>query len=212
MRFNSKKCYPLSMKNHLSHFYTLNNHILQSVPKNPYLGLTISSDFKWSTHISNICRKASSTLSFLRHNLRHCSTQCRKKAYISLVRSTLEYGAIIWVLYAKTDSHNDRLKCIQCRAARFVKHYYRSRDPGSVTKMLADLDLQTLPVLSKFVGPVGQSDIFYECPTKNVRVPDQMSDRKYKNIRLVDEEKRNTSDHKGQQLDFMSSCCFCRHS
>ena len=30
-------------------------------------------------------------------------------------------------------------------------------------------------VLSKFVGPVGQSDIFYECPTKNVRVSDQMS-------------------------------------
>ena len=33
-------------------------------------------------------------------------------------------------------------------------------------------------VLSKFVGPVGQSDIFYECLTKNVGVPDQMSDRK----------------------------------
>ena len=58
-------------------------------------------------------------------------------------------------------------------------------------------------VLSKFVGPVGQSDIFYECPTKNVRVLDQMSDRKYKNIHLVDEKKRNTSDHKGQQLRFM---------
>ena len=79
MRFNAKKCYLLSMKNRLSHFYTLNNHILQSVPKNPYLGLTISSDLKWSTHISNICSKASSTLGFLRRNLRHCSTQCRKK-------------------------------------------------------------------------------------------------------------------------------------
>ena len=30
----------------------------------------------------------------------------------------------------------------------------------------------------KYVGPVGQSDISYECPTKNVRVPDQISDRK----------------------------------
>ena len=29
-------------------------------------------------------------------------------------------------------------------------------------------------------GPVGQSDISYECPTKNVGVPDQMSDRNYK--------------------------------
>ena len=84
--------------------------------------------------------------------------------------------------------------------------------------LLADIWLSILAekrnsaVLSKFVGPVGQSDIFYECPTKNVRVPDQMSDRKYKNIQLVNEKKRNTSDHKGQQWGFMSFRCFCRHS
>ena len=51
-------------------------------------------------------------------------------------------------------------------------------------------------MLSKFVGPVGQSDIFYECSTKNVRVPDQMSDKKYINIHLVDEKKRNTRTKK----------------
>ena len=51
-------------------------------------------------------------------------------------------------------------------------------------------------VVSKFVGPVGQSDISYECPTKNVGVPDQMSDRNYKkNIHLMDEKKRNISDY-----------------
>ena len=70
------------------------------------------------------------------------------------------------------------------------------------------IKLKKNTVLSKFVGPVGQSDIFYECLTKYVRVSDQMSDRKYKNIHLVDELKQNTTDHKEQQLDFMSSCCF----
>ena len=39
-------------------------------------------------------------------------------------------------------------------------------------------------VVSKFVGPVGQSDISYECPTKNVGVPDQMSDRNHKKISI----------------------------
>ena len=39
-------------------------------------------------------------------------------------------------------------------------------------------------VVSKFVGPVGQSDISYECPTKNIGVPDQMSDRNYKRISI----------------------------
>ena len=56
------------------------------------------------------------------------------------------------------------------------------------------------------------SDIFYECHTKNIGVRDQMSDRKYKNIHLVDEKKQNTSDYKGKQLGFKSSRCFYRHS
>ena len=142
MRFNAKKCYLLSIKQRISHFYTLNGHILQSVPQNPYLGLTISNDLKWSTHINSICSKASSTLGFLRRNLRHCSTDCRKNAYISLVRSTLEYGAIIWDPYTKMDI--DRLERVQRRGARFITHDYKSRTPGSITKMLADLDLQTL--------------------------------------------------------------------
>ena len=142
MRFNAKKCYVLSIKNRSSYFYKLNNHILQSVPKNPYLGLMISNDLKWTTHISNICSKASSTLGFLRRNLRHCSTSCRKNAYISLVRSTLEYGAVIWDPYTKADI--DKLERIQRRAARFISHDYKSRNPGSITRMLADLDLDTL--------------------------------------------------------------------
>ena len=36
-----------------------------------------------------------------------------------------------------------------------------------------------IAALLKFIGAVGQSDIFYECPTKNVRVLDQISNRKY---------------------------------
>ena len=69
-----------------------------------------------------------------------------------------------------------------------------------------------ITALLKFIGVVGQSDILYECPTKNITVLDKIFNRKYKNIHLVYEKKQNTSDHKGQQLGFMSTCCFCRHS
>ena len=37
-----------------------------------------------------------------------------------------------------------------------------------------------IAALLKFIGVVGQSDIFYECPTKNITVLDQISNRKYK--------------------------------
>ena len=44
MRFNAKKCYLMSFNSRSSHFYTLNNHILQKVKQNPYLGILISED------------------------------------------------------------------------------------------------------------------------------------------------------------------------
>ncbi|XP_071151791.1 uncharacterized protein [Mytilus edulis] len=105
MRFNAKKCYILSIKNKSQRFYTLTAHILQQVQSNPYLGVQISEDLKWSTHITNVAKKANSTLGFLRRNLRYCPQECKKTAYISLVRSTMEYAATVWDPYSIADSN-----------------------------------------------------------------------------------------------------------
>jgi hypothetical protein len=51
----------------------------------------ISEDMKWSTHINN-AEKASSTLGFLRRNLKYSPKNCKKTAYITLVRSIMDYG------------------------------------------------------------------------------------------------------------------------
>jgi hypothetical protein len=58
-------------------------------------------DLKWTTHITNVTMKANATLRFLRRNLKYCPKDCKKTAYISLVhvRSTMEYGAIVWDPY-----------------------------------------------------------------------------------------------------------------
>ena len=95
MLFNASKCYILSINSKSSYYYQLNNTTLKHVDNNPYLGLLISKDLKWATHIEKICKKASSTLGFIQRNLRHCPTHCRKSAYIALVRSTLEYGSVV---------------------------------------------------------------------------------------------------------------------
>jgi hypothetical protein len=142
MKFNAKKCYVMPTKTHSPFFYSLCGEILQSVNHNPYLGVELSSDLKWSTHISNKCKKASSLLGFLRRNLGNCPPQCRRLAYISLIRSTLEYGAIVWDPYLKKDV--DRLERTQRQAARFIKRDYKSRDEGCVTRMLQDLNLPLL--------------------------------------------------------------------
>ena len=84
-----KKCYILSIRNKLSHFYQLNNAFLQQVTSSPYLGITIAEDLSWSTHISNICKKSNCTLGFLRRNLRNCTQDCKKDGiYITCTFST----------------------------------------------------------------------------------------------------------------------------
>ena len=64
-----------------------------------------------------MCRKASSILGFVRRNLQHTPMQLRRTAYISLVRSTLEYAATIWDPYTKVEI--DKLEKVQRQAARF---------------------------------------------------------------------------------------------
>ena len=89
MRFNAKKCYILSINQKSAYFCQLDGHILHHVPHNPYLGVTLSDDMKWNSHINKICKKANSTLGFLKRNLKHCPQDSRRTAYLSLIRSAL---------------------------------------------------------------------------------------------------------------------------
>ena len=66
MKFNAKRCYIMSFKQKSTHFYQLDNHILEQVQTNPYIGLNISDDLKWTSHIGQTTSKASCTLGFLR--------------------------------------------------------------------------------------------------------------------------------------------------
>ena len=64
-------------------------------------------------------------------------------AYISRIRSTLEYSSVIWDPYLQK-TKNDKLEKVQCQAARFISGDYTSRDHGCVTQMLSDLHLPPL--------------------------------------------------------------------
>ena len=46
-----------------------------------YLGVTITSDLRWNTHVSNVCTKANRTLGFLRRNLYSCPQEVKEAAY-----------------------------------------------------------------------------------------------------------------------------------
>jgi hypothetical protein len=87
-------------------------------------------------------KKANSTLGFLRRNLQHCLRECRKTAYIALVRSIMEYGAIIWDAYTKQEI--TKLESIQRTGARLITKDYKFCEEGTMTRMLKELDLPSL--------------------------------------------------------------------
>ena len=69
MRFQPVKCNMIQItrkwikKIHVS--YTLEGTVLENVENIKYLGVTITNDLRWHTHVSNICIKANRTLDFL---------------------------------------------------------------------------------------------------------------------------------------------------
>ena len=144
MSFNATKCYILSVKKSTTYFYRPNNTILKEVENNPYLGFSISNDLKWTNHITkhNVRKHLLQLMHSFRRNLKHSPAKCRRTAYISLVRSTLEYGAIIWDPYLQSDI--DKIEKVQRKAVCFISSDYKSRDRGCVSRLLKDLELPRL--------------------------------------------------------------------
>ena len=136
MKFNAKKCYIISTeKGGIPFFYTLNDHIFQYVGTNPYLGVTLSEDLTFDAHVGNITKKGSRMLGFIQRNLKGSPSRLKELAYLTLVRSGLEYASVVWDPFLQREI--DRLEKIQRRAARFVTNNYR-RECGLTSTQLID--------------------------------------------------------------------------
>ena len=142
MKFNPSKCVILSISRSTPLFkiYSLCGTPLQHVSEAKYLGVTLSNDLQWNKHIQSLSSKASSTLGLLRRNLHGCPTKLREQAYVSLIRSKVEYCSAIWDPYLIKDINT--IEAIQRRAARFVVQDYSRYT--SVTNILKDLDWKPL--------------------------------------------------------------------
>ena len=75
----SKVIHITTKKKHIIHKYTLHGHTLSSVPQIKYLGVNISQDLKWNSHINSVSSKANQTLGFLKRNLKINSQSKRKR-------------------------------------------------------------------------------------------------------------------------------------
>ena len=143
MTFNSSKCVLLRVSRSVNadFFNEMMGRPLESVESHKYPGVEIDRKLSWNKHISDITEKGNRALDFIRRNLHSCPEEAKKQAYYSLVRPHLEYAS------SARDPHTQKnAKAIEGflrRAARFVKCCYQ-REPGTVTKLLKDLEWPTL--------------------------------------------------------------------
>ena len=120
--------------------YVLHGQILESVTSARYLGVDISSNLTWNTHVDRITGNANRTLGFIRRNIKTKMSKVRETAYHSLVRPQLEYASAVWDPNHK--KHISQLEQVQRRAARWTVGNFDRH--ASVTKIMQDLGWRTL--------------------------------------------------------------------
>ena len=82
----------------------LNDAPLKRVNSYKYLGILISSDLMWSSHISSICSKTRRLTGMLyRQFYKHSSPNTMLKLYTSFIRPHLEHACTAWDPFLKKD-------------------------------------------------------------------------------------------------------------
>ena len=143
MEFNPSKCVVIHItrsRTPVPSQYLLHGQVLESVAGSKYLGVEISSNLSFNSHIQNITTSASRSLGFLKRNIRSKNPELREMAYKTLVRPLVEYSSSVWSPYTK--SNIARLEMVQRRAARWTLSEYSPY--ASVTQMLQSLGWRSL--------------------------------------------------------------------
>ena len=138
MEFHPSKCQTLHItrsRKPQQFQYTLYNESLEQVDTAKYLGVYITTDLRWNTHVQATRNSASATLGFLKRNLRISSTMIKTRAYQSYVRPKLEYASCVWDPH--TQANISRIEMVQRQSARWVLGRYHNT--SSVTDMLSHL-------------------------------------------------------------------------
>ena len=126
MNFNASKCKIMSVCRILKFpsIYVLNGIVLDRVFEFNDLGITVTSDLTWGKHIRSKVAKASQLLGLIKRGLGFTAPALVKKVfYMSLVRSVLTYGSVVW--FPNKEEHM-LLESVQRRATKFILNDYVS--------------------------------------------------------------------------------------
>ena len=118
MNFNPSKCQVLHvtrLKTPIPSKYFLHNTELESASAANYLGVTISDDLNWGTHIDNITKKSLPNTRVPK-NIKVHNQDLKSTAYKTLIQPQLEYASTAWSPNTATDIY--KLEPVQRWVAR----------------------------------------------------------------------------------------------
>jgi len=133
MHFNPSKCHVVSASkrsHHHQYFCELCGVVLKSVESEKYLGVTLSIDLSWSSHITAICTKANQKLGFIKRNLTGTPRELKRLAMWHLSGQVWNMPALYGILIL----------------SRTVMHWRESRGGLLAGSQISTIRVQALPL------------------------------------------------------------------
>ena len=113
---------------------------IKNVVEHIHLGLTFTSNLKWSSHINNISIKANKRLTILNKSSFKITRKGLEQLYFAYIRSLLKYGDVVFLYAAQNDLN--KLDKIHKRGAKIVAGGIRG---VSSAVLFDELSWDTLP-------------------------------------------------------------------
>lgn len=130
----SRKQIPLAVNIHVY------GNVIPVVDSTRFLGVTISKDLKWNTHITNTCAKARQQLEILHRLFGLADSATLSHLYKVLILPTFDYCSAVWDPAAV--SLTNRLASVQRLAARLTTKRWHT-PPDDLTNLLNWTSLKT---------------------------------------------------------------------
>ena len=135
LRFNVDKCKVMhlggSHNNHVK--YYMKGNVLQETVEEKDLGVWVSNDLKFSTHVAKSVNKANQVLGLIRRSFTYLDCQLMRLLFTALVRPHLEYGNVIWHPFLQKDIQ--MIEKVQHRATRMVPGLAKQRYEDRLKQM-----------------------------------------------------------------------------
>jgi len=97
---------------------TVDSTVIPNADSICFLGVTVSSDLKWNTHITNTCAKARQQLGIIHRTFNQANPPTLLHLYRCLVLPTLDYCSSVWD--PQTSLLINKLESVQRLAARII--------------------------------------------------------------------------------------------